>query len=103
MGSALDCIGVHCTADMNSDTALRILIIFLVVSPGLSAPQIKSVEDRFFCKLMAPQTCANSCAGQDCTKHCVVVCVRPWQPPHVWQQPRLLLQPPLLLQPRLHL
>merc|ERR1712080_10884 len=72
--SVLECIGVHCTADMKSHTALRILIIFLVVSPGLSAPQIKSAEDRFFCKMAAPQTCANSCAGQDCSKHCVVIC-----------------------------
>merc|ERR1712240_560726 len=69
MGSPL-----HCTAEMKAYIAIRILLIFLVVSPGLSAPQIKSAEDRFFCKLFAPQTCANSCAGQPCTNHCVVVC-----------------------------
>merc|ERR1711955_40538 len=72
--TALHCTALHCIAEMKAYTALRIFLLFLVVSPGLSAPQIKSAEDRFFCKLTAPQTCANSCAGQLCTEHCVVIC-----------------------------
>merc|ERR1712243_534117 len=54
--------GLHCSQNLPGG-----------LSRALS-PQIKSAEDRFFCKIFAPQTCANSCAGQPCTQHCTVIC-----------------------------
>lgn len=61
---------------MKFSTITSLFLIFLVVSPAITA-QIKvtchlsshrkcpsqAVEDRFFCSTMAPTTCANSCAG----------------------------------------
>merc|ERR1712080_236700 len=63
---------------MKSTTATVIFTIFLVVSPVFSAPKIKPAEDRFFppfnCLSTAEQTCANSCAGLDCSQSCYVIC-----------------------------
>merc|ERR1711890_89158 len=59
---------------IKSTTATVIFTIFLVVSPVFSAPEMKPAEDRFFCMATAEQTCANACAGLDCSQSCYVFC-----------------------------
>merc|ERR1712112_130135 len=59
---------------MKVTTATVIFTILLVIWPVFSAPEIKPAEDRFFCMSNAEQTCANSCAGLDCSQSCHVIC-----------------------------
>merc|ERR1712025_294126 len=59
---------------MTSSVFTTIFFVFLIASPILAAPEIKTVEDRTFCMMNAPTTCANSCAGVDCSQTCTVVC-----------------------------
>merc|ERR1712105_316590 len=67
-------MGEHQPFIMSCSIYTTIFFVFLIASPILAAPEIKAVEDRSFCMLNAPTTCANSCAGVDCSQTCTVVC-----------------------------
>merc|ERR1712226_1710240 len=77
---------VHLFIMMSSSAYTTIFFFFLIVSPILSAPENKAVEDRTFCIANAPTTCASMCANVDCNETCTVVCGFLPLPSHLFQR-----------------